>query len=92
MKVKTYKCKESKTRRRVLEGTVFVCQHYVEWWLEIDNIRLTDEEKVQIEEDAYDRARECIYEGYHSGELCTCLVRGQKEYEFFGWWSIESKD
>ena len=66
------------------EGTVEVCCHSVafRYW-DFDH-ELTDELVEVLTEEGEQRARACIVEGYHSGEL-NCLY---DEEEIRGWWEI----
>lgn len=81
-----------KKSRRTFSGTVEVCCHRVSFWYGIERYRLTGEEEQCLTDDAEERAKECIIDGYHSGELCSVLVRHKpfKEMELRGWWTIES--
>jgi hypothetical protein len=79
----------TKTREKNVEGRVNVCCHHVAyryWWS--GKPTLTDDVRDSLKEDAEGRAKECIIEGYHSGELCSLVVEGDKDYEVFGWWEI----
>ena len=70
------------------EGVVSVCAHRVSYWYEWDGRRVKPEVEV-LEEAAEDRAKECLVEGYVSGEL-NCLVPwGCTDHEVRGWWSIQ---
>ena len=76
---------------RSFETTVEVCAHRVavRYW-DFD-AELTDELEEVLTEHGEERARECIVEGYHSGEL-NCLytdAQGEQE-EIRGWWEIEN--
>jgi hypothetical protein len=83
------KVKKSKKHGRVFEGVLDVCCHRVTFYFDIPGIPHVEDFAERMEEEAEERAQFCISEGCYSGDLCTVLVRGQKEYEIFGWWSIE---
>jgi hypothetical protein len=66
-------------------GTVNVCLHHVEyryWGFETE---LSPELEELLEEAAEERAKFCINDGYHSGDL-NC-VYGDEEIR--GWWEIK---
>ena len=71
--------------RRVLQGQVNVCCHQVSYWYNITGVPLADRVATRLEAEAEDRAKDCIIEGYWSGELC-CLLDGKREVT--GWWKI----
>ena len=71
--------------RRTLAGQVDVCCHQVSYWYDITGMRLVDGTATRLEAEAEDRAKDCIIEGYWSGELC-CVVGGEREVH--GWWQI----
>ncbi len=69
------------------ENTVEVCCHRVSirYWNFPKRI-LTDEVKSLLDDEGERRAKDCIIDGYSSGQL-NCLY---DETEFQGWWEIES--
>lgn len=74
------------------EGTIEVCAHRVTFRYWDFELELTDELKHVLEQEAEDRAKHSINEGYHSGEL-NCLY-GDHEHdgessEIGGWWEIK---
>ena len=81
--------KPKKVKKNIFEGVVEVCCHNVRFWYDIDNPNMVDR-KEEIEEllteEAENRAKACIIDGYSSGEL-NCVVDG--EIEIRGWWNIE---
>lgn len=68
-------------------GVVHVCAHRVNFWYGIEDWNLNDEQQQQLTDEAEERAKHCITEGYVSGELC-CYIN-DLEIEFRGWWDIE---
>lgn len=75
-------------KRRTYSGVVTVCLHRVSFWYDIEGVRLTKTLKEVLTEEAEERAKHCINEGYHSGEL-NCLYRDE---EIRGWWSIQGDE
>jgi hypothetical protein len=85
-------------KRQTFEGEVEVCCHRVKFRYFIEGVaknaeELSDEAKADLEREAEERAKHCIVEGYHSGELCCLLYGGdirkeEREQEIFGWWEI----
>jgi hypothetical protein len=82
--------------RKWHHGEVEVCCHRVKFRYDIAYIlkhgeELSDEAKSDLEQEAENRSKHCITEGYHSGDLC-CLLQGDDlvggEQEVFGWWEI----
>jgi hypothetical protein len=78
--------------RTSFEGEVNVCAHRVvfRYW-DFKARELTPEFEDALTEEAEERAKACIVEGYHSGEL-NCLYvdheqNGDAE-EITGWWEI----
>ncbi len=78
------------------EGNIEVLLHriaYRYWW--DGKPELTDEVKEYLEEEAENRAKDCIMEGCHSGELNCYYHNGDdktgdfKEWELRGWWEID---
>ena len=91
----TIKRVKRKHERRTVEGEVSVCAHRVSWWVELEEgMRLTHDDKAElleeVEEAAEERAKECIVEGYVSGQLIHHYYRQRddKEFELLGWWDI----
>ncbi len=68
-----------------------VCQHYVTWWYHVpSNREITDDMRTHLEEEAEERAKHCIIEGYDSGELnCLYVFDDGTDEELRGWWAIE---
>ncbi len=67
------------------------CCHYVSFNYDVGKIKLTDELKSRLTEEAEDRAKTCIIEGYIQGELnCLWVSSGGKEQEIRGWWKIST--
>jgi len=85
------------TKEFVCDGEIEVCAHRVAYWYEVPAELLVDGEMPEgaseresslaevLEEEVESRAKTCIVEGYHSGEL-NCLWNG--EIEIRGWWNI----
>ncbi len=73
-----------------LEVTVEVCCHRVElrYW-DFDH-ELTPELEAILTKEGEERARVCIQEGYHSGQLCCLYYHDGVEEEIHGWWEISS--
>lgn len=72
---------------RAIEGTINVCAHrvaYSYWEAEND---IPDDLVVEMEEEAEERAKKCITEGYVSGDLN--FYRSEPEEEIRGWWEIQ---
>lgn len=93
--------KRLETRRRMVrdkfehDGSCEVCAHRVtfRYWNipeELANF-MEDELCDELDNHAEDRAKECIIQGYESGELNCCYVHSNtdKEYEVGGWWQID---
>ena len=74
--------------RRVATGTFSACCHRIEFYYEIDRLRLTDDELEQLENEAEERARHDIALDYVSGELCAVI---RNEHELHGWWAFEDE-
>lgn len=64
---------------------VDVCCHRVSFYFEMGRRVWNDDLLDALKEEAENRAKAMISEGYQSGELCM-IWRGSKE--FFGHWSI----
>ena len=76
-------------RTNSFETTVEVCCHRVavRYW-DFDH-ELTDELIEELTELGEERAKTCIIEGCHNGELNCYYVDGETEEEIRGWWEIE---
>ncbi|MGH8897014.1 MAG: hypothetical protein ACRDZ4_08345 [Egibacteraceae bacterium] len=70
--------------RSIFEGKADVCSHRVTFWYDVGGMARTDELAETLAEEAEARAKACIIEGYHSGEL-NCPY---DEREVRGWWEI----
>ena len=74
------------TKRRVHEGTVHVCAHRVSFYYRLPpRIRIPQETLDRMTEEAEERAKSQIVEGYIEGEL-------NYENDWIqagGWWRIE---
>jgi stress-induced morphogen len=72
------------------EGAIEVCAHRVVYSYWDMAAKLTDELKHALETHAEERAKECIIDGCHAGEL-NCYWHGDdgKEEEIRGWWEID---
>lgn len=68
-----------------VRGTVTVCGHTVEYWYDVEDIKLSDELVESLKEEAESRAKAMINEGYNQGEL-NCLWQGEEEIR--GWWVV----
>lgn len=77
-----------KRERGKISGTIEICCHRVEWFYNIGTMPITGELIEDLVEEAEDRSKTCIAEGYCSGELCCSYVSTRKEHEFFGGWKI----
>lgn len=91
--------KTAKRKRNLFEGEVETCCHRVAFWYDLEKLVLADEddnagphEKTLSElltDEAEDRAKTCIIDGCHSGELnCYYVDAKEKEHEIRGWWEI----
>jgi hypothetical protein len=71
----------------IVEGSTETCCHRVSFWFEgEDEVNLPL--KRELEGHAEERAKECIIQGYRSGELN--YIDSDTEHEYTGWWKIES--
>ena len=72
------------------EGSLNVYTRNVSYWWKLDQIELTGDMENVLEEDAENRAKEMISEGYFRGELCCNYVFPDgSDCCFWGWWEIE---
>jgi hypothetical protein len=76
-------------RGRIIEGELETCCHRVSWWFDVPTRkRLTDanldEIKERLYESAEERAKECIIDGCHSGEICCYIT----DDDYRGWFGI----
>lgn len=77
-------------RVTTFEGTVETCCHRVAFRYWDFRAVLTDELQQRLTEDAEERAKQCIIEGCHSGDLnCLYITPTGRELEIRGWWEIE---
>jgi hypothetical protein len=67
------------------QGAVQACCHIVKYWYKWDGRRAKVSRSL-LEEEAEQRAKDCIIEGYCEGEL-NCLTPNSQEVR--GWWAIE---
>lgn len=67
------------------ESTVEVLAHQVSYWWKGEK-EITPETKEMLEEEAENRATDCIKEGYTSGELNY----EDLDVSYRGWWSIKN--
>jgi len=65
----------------IFQGTFEVCCHWVEFWYNLSGAEATDELKASLTDEAEDRAKHCIIEGYVTGEL-------NYNNDIRGWFSI----
>lgn len=72
--------------KRGIKGEIEVCAHRVSYSYWNAENEINDEVAAEMEEHAEDRAKECITQGYHSGELN--FYRAEPEEEVRGWWEI----
>lgn len=83
---------KSTTDRYPVEGTVEVCCHVVDYRYETGDLEITADLKERLEAEAEERAKHCITEGCHSGELNCLYVNDEGEEtieeEVRGWWEI----
>jgi hypothetical protein len=75
-----------KPRVYLYEGTVNPCAHQVNFWFRGAH-RINDDLKQRLKEEAEQRAKSQIIEGYISGELCY-TTSDKHEHEYRGWWEI----
>jgi len=76
----------TKTKQRVHEGTVHVCAHTVSFFYRLPSrVRISGETKTCMTQEAEDRAKSQIIEGYVQGELFYVDDR----IDAGGWWKIE---
>lgn len=88
-----------KQRELTVRGTVEVCAHnvtYRYWWRAKSGPKISAALKATLLEHAEERAKTCIINGYHSGELNCYWHVGTgsadprfKEWELRGWWEIQ---
>jgi hypothetical protein len=64
------------------DGTVHVCAHEVSFWFKGDK-PITDELKERLTEEAEERSKSQIIEGYVQGELNY----EDEECSYTGWWT-----
>lgn len=76
----------TKTKRNIFEGVVETCAHRVSFWFDLEEIELTPELEEWLTEHAEERAKQCIIEGYVSGELN--YYHSDTDSELRGWWDI----
>lgn len=70
-------------------GTVEVCCHTVDFsYHGFDPCVLSEEDRERLTEAAEERAKQCIVEGCHQGELCHAVGLGEETVEFRGWFWI----
>ena len=64
------------------------------WWSDTDLVKkVTTDEEEQLEQEARDRVKDMVDQGYTSGELVGTLVRnnGRTEISMSGWWEIKKE-
>lgn len=74
-------------QRRVASGEVEACCHRIDFYYDIGDQELSEEDLADLESEAEDRAKTMIVDGYISGELCYLLR--DDDTELHGWWSIK---
>ncbi len=80
----------TKTAGQSFETTVEVCCHRVALRYWDFTHELTDELRETLTEEGESRAKTCIIDGCHSGQLCCYHVDDNgSEEEIYGWWEIE---
>lgn len=67
---------------------VEVCAHRVSYRWDFPCEGMDAETKERLDEEAEERAKHCIIEGYITGELCAVVPVGSEYEEVHGWWSI----
>lgn len=59
----------------------------IEWWLNTDGEVLTEEEQLELKEEAReDIFHFIVVNGYNEGELIVSLEVNGVEKDFYGWW------
>lgn len=76
------------TSKITLEGKFDVCCHTILFWYDLGDLDLTSELEEVLTEEAESRAKICIIDGCHAGEL-NCLWQDEDETEIRGWFQIE---
>ena len=72
-----------------------VLQHRILFHYNDVDVDLTSEQTDRLRDEAEERSKAMILEGYHSGELSCMIVwdndgtEPEQELEFFGWWEID---
>ena len=74
-----------KTKQRIHEGTAHVCAHRVSYFYRLPKFkRVTPVLKERMDQEAEERAKSQIIEGYVQGELNYETENFQAQ----GWWSL----
>jgi len=68
-----------------IEGVASICAHRITWNYEVEDLQVTPAMQKALENEAEERAKTMIIEGFTSGEL-NCVWN---EHEIRGWWQIE---
>jgi hypothetical protein len=71
-----------------IEGIINVCCHRVSYWFGGDH-EISATLKKEMIGHAEERAKTCIVNDCHEGELN--FIDTQTEHEYTGWWRIETK-
>jgi hypothetical protein len=74
----------------VFSGTVEVCCHTVAFRYWDFEHELTEELEGVLTEHAEERAKQCISDGFFSGQLNCFYATDDNDEEIRGWWEIET--
>ena len=72
-----------------VEGESSICAHNVKWSYDVGELERTVDLIERLEEEAENRAKEMINQGYFSGELNCVVYINNRDIEVRGWWEIE---
>lgn len=77
-------------QEHVFEGTINTCAHYVKFRYWDFESELTDELQERLTKEAETHAKDCIIEGYESGDLTYLHISDDDtEEQIWGWWEID---
>ena len=91
IEVETVITEHTKTERQVAKGEIEACCHRINFYYDIGDSELSDDDLQALEDEAGDPAKSMILDRYISGDFC-CLVShpdsDPEEIELHGSWSI----
>lgn len=91
IEVETVITEHTKTERQVAKGEIEACCHRINFYYDIGDSELSDDDLQALEDEAEDRAKSMILEGCISGDLCCMVIHPDsdpEEIELHGSWSI----